>query len=168
MKKNNVLTFVPTTKHQTDPFNQTFIVAVVSKVSDTEPASITVAVNEAHYPVAGYISPLAGISPSVSPGDTVLVSAVGEGVWIHGVMMPIDAPTRASFGFKDDKLVIEAQGAVVLKSGKATVELTEAGKIRIDGKDVRTVAETVRTEGNDITTLAREALTLSGGKVDVN
>ena len=161
MQKDNVLTFVASPKHQTEPFNQTFGIGVVSQISDTEPARITVTVNETHYPVAGYISPLSGIIPSICLGDTVLVSAVGEGVWIHGVMMPVDAPARASFGFKDDKLVIEAQGAVMLKSGNATVELTEAGTIRIDGKDVRTVAQ-------DVCTVAKETLTLLGGKVNLN
>ena len=151
MKKDNVLTFAPSPKHQTEPFNQTFGIGVVSQISDTEPASITVTVNETHYPVAGYISPLSGIIPSICLGDTVLVSAVGKGVWIHGVMMPIDAPTRASFGFKDDKLVIEAHGAVLLKSGTATVELTETGGIRIDGKEVRTKAkETLSLQGSNV------------------
>jgi hypothetical protein len=68
--------------------------------------------------------------------------------------MNVDTPARASFGFVEGKLVIEAQGAVVLKSGNATVELTEAGAIRIDGKDVRTVA--------------KKTLTLLGAHVNLN
>ena len=97
---------------------------------------------------------MAGITPSVALGDKVLISEVEEGILIHGVVILNDEPARASFGFKDGKLVIEAQGAVVLKSGNTTVELTEAGGIRIDGKDIRTTAE--------------NSLTLLASKVKIN
>ena len=152
MQKDNVLTFVPSPSRDTDTLNQALNIAVVSEMQNNLPVSVTL--NEQHYHVAGYLSLMAGIVPSVNLDDKVLISAVAEGVLIHGVVMPIDAPIRASFGFKDDKLVIEAQGAVLLKSGNATVELTEAGNIRIDGKDVRTVA--------------RKMLTLLSSKINLN
>ena len=159
MQKDNVLTFVPSPSRDTDTLNQALNIAVVSEMQNNIPVSVTL--NEQHYHVAGYLSLMAGLVPSVNLGDKVLISAVAEGVLIHGVVMPVDAPVRASFGFKEDKLVIEAQGAVLLKSGNSTVELTEAGAIRIDGKDVRTVAQEVRT-------VAYETLTLLGGKVNLN
>lgn len=150
--KNNVLTYLPTTTQQADAPNQHLNIAVVSEMQNNIPLSVTL--NEQHYSVMGYLSQITGIIPSFNLGDKVLVSAVEQGVLIHGVVMPFDAPARASFGFVNDKLVIEAQGAVVLKSGNSTVELTEAGAIRIDGKDVRTVA--------------RQTLTLLGGRVNLN
>ena len=108
-----------------------------------------------------YLSLMAGITPLINLGDQVFISAVEDGVVIHGVFTPIEAPTRASFGFKDDKLVIESQHAVILKSGDTTIELTEAGSIRIDGKEVRTKAKEVHT-------VAQKTLTLLGGTVNLN
>ena len=153
MKNDNVLTLF-STKFGTAPPNQPLSIAVVTHISDTSPASITVTINDHHYHVAGFLSALAGVTPGINPGDKVLISAVEDGVLIHGLVLPVDAPARASFGFKEGKLVIEAQGAVILKSGNATVELTEAGTIRIDGKDVRTVA--------------KKTLTLLGSKINLN
>lgn len=150
--KNNVLTYLPSTAAQLDTPSQPLSIAVVSEMQNNVPVSVTL--NEQHFSVTGYLSQMPGIIPSINLGDKVMISAVEQGVLIHGVVMPLDAPARASFGFVGDKLVIEAQGAVVLKSGNSTVELSEAGAIRIDGKDVRTVA--------------KETLTLLGGKVELN
>ena len=167
---NKILNFKPKTKSaDTRLSNQAYGIAVVTEVNGTRP--ISVMLNETSYNVTHYLSTLPGIVPSVKLGDEVLISAVAgeDGVMIHGVMtLFTDKPSGSSISMQDGKLVIEAQGAVILKCGNSTIELTETGEIRINGKDVRTVAETVRTEGNDITTLAHEALTLSGGKVDVN
>jgi len=150
--KNNVLTYLPSSAQQADTPAQPLSIAVVSEMQNSMPASVLL--NEQHYSVIGYLSQLPGIIPCINLGDKVLISAVELGVLIHGVVMPLDATARASFGFVNNKLVIEAQGAVVLKSGNSTVELTEAGAIRIDGRDVRTVA--------------KETLTLLGGKVELN
>jgi hypothetical protein len=141
------------------PIAQAYGIAVVTQVKNHIPQSV--ALNGNNYPVTGYLSTMPGIAPGMSIGDKVLISAVEEGVLIHGVVMPPDAPMQASFAYVEGKLVIEAQGAVILKSGKAMVELTEAGEIFIDGKDVRTVADDVRT-------VAHESLTLLGGKVELN
>jgi hypothetical protein len=150
--KNNVLTYLPSTNQQTETPAQQLSIAEVSDVQNGIPLSVIL--NEQHYSVMGYLSQMPGIVPSINLGDKVLISSVEQGVLIHGVVMPLDAPARASFGIVGDKLVIEAQGAVVLKSGTSTVELTEAGAIRIDGKDVRTVA--------------KKTLTLLGGRVNLN
>ena len=150
--KNNVLTYLPSAPSQLDTPSQPLSIAVVSEMQNSLPVSVTL--NEQHYSVMGYLSQMPGIIPNINLGDKVLISSVEQGVLIHGVVMPLDAPARASFGFVNDKLVIEAQGAVVLKSGTSTVELTEAGAIRIDGKDVRTVA--------------KKTLTLLGGRVNLN
>jgi len=169
---NKILNFKPKAKAKTAETglsNPAPAIAVVTEVNGTRPLSVML--NDTPYTVTHYLSSIAGIAPSVQLGDQVLVSAVAgeDGVMIHGVMTLYgEQPPHSSFSLQDGKLVIEAQGAVILKSGTSTIELTEAGEIRIDGKDVRTVADTVRTEGNDITTFAREALTLLGGKVDVN
>ena len=154
MNKDNILSFSSSLKQKSPSFTQVLSIAEVTHISDTNPASIVVTVNEQHYQVAGCISLMAGITPSVALGDKVLISEVEAGILIHGVVILNDEPARASFGFIDDKLVIEAQGAVVLKSGNTTVELTEAGGIRIDGKDIRTTAE--------------NSLTLLASKVKIN
>ena len=170
--ENKVLNFKPKAKAksaETGLSNQAYGIAVVTEVNGTQPVSVTL--NDTRYRVTHYLSTLPGIAPSVKLGDEVLISAMDgkEGVMIHGVStLYSEQPSRSNISMQDDKLVIEAQGAVILKCGASTIELTEAGEIRINGKDVRTVADTVRTEGNDITTLAHEALTLLGGKVDVN
>ena len=170
--ENKVLNFKPKAKAksaETGLSNQAYGIAVVTEVNGTQPVSVTL--NDTRYRVTHYLSTLPGIVPSVKLGDQVLISAVPEedGVMIHGIMtLFTDKPSGSSISMQDGKLVIEAQGAVILKCGTSTIELTEAGEIRINGRDVRTVADTVRTEGKDITTLAREALTLLGGKVDVN
>lgn len=150
--KKNVLSYIPSHHNEADTPNQLLCIAEVTEMHNSIPVSVTL--NNHRYNVAGYLSLMPGIVPSVSLGDNVLISSVAEGVLIHGVVMPVDAPIRASFGIKEDKLVIEAQGAVVLKSGNATVELSEAGAIRIDGKDVRTVA--------------KKTLTLLGGRINLN
>lgn len=150
--KKNVLSYITSHHNEADTRNQLLSIAEVTEMHNSIPVSVTL--NDHRYNVAGYLSLMPGIVPSVSLGDKVLISSVTDGVLIHGVVMPVDAPIRASFGIKEDKLVIEAQGAVVLKSGNATVELTEAGAIRIDGKDVRTVA--------------KKTLTLLGGRINLN
>jgi hypothetical protein len=150
--KKNVLTCLPAQSSEAEALNELLSIAVVTDMQNNLPVSVTL--NELSYSVAGYLSLVPGIVPGVSLGDKVLVSPVQDGVLIHGVVMPIDTPVRASFGFVENKLVIEAQGAVVLKSGNATIELTEAGAIRVDGKDVRTVA--------------KKTLTLLGAHVNLN
>ena len=150
--KKNTLTYLPAQSHETEAPNKLLSIAVVTDMQNNIPVSVML--NELSYNVVGYLSLMPGIVPGVSLSDKVLISSVQDGVLIHGVVMPVDAPARASFGFVEGKLVIEAQGAVVLKSGNATVELTEAGAIRIDGKDVRTVA--------------KKTLTLLGAHVNLN
>lgn len=150
--KNSALTILPSPSREAVTPPNPLSIAVVTDMYDNLPVIVTL--NELSFNVVGYLSLVPGIVPGVTLGDKVLVSPVQDGVLIHGVVMPIDTPVRASFGFVEGKLVIEAQGAVVLKSGRATVELTEAGAIRIDGKDVRTVA--------------KKTLTLLGAHVNLN
>jgi hypothetical protein len=150
--KKNVLTYLPSQTQEADAPSNLLSIAVVTDMQNNIPVSVML--NDLSYNVVGFLSLMPGIVPGVSLGDKVLISAVAEGVLIHGVVMNVDTPARASFGFIEGRLVIEAQGAVVLKSGNATVELTEAGAIRIDGKDVRTVA--------------KKTLTLLGARVNLN
>jgi hypothetical protein len=150
--KTNAVTYLPSQSIEADTPNTLLSIAVVTDMQNNIPVSVSL--NEKSFNVVGYLSLLPGIVPGVSLGDKVLISSVQNGVLIHGVVMDVDTPARASFGFIGNKLVIEAQGAVVLKSGNATVELTEAGAIRIDGKDVRTVA--------------KKTLTLLGAHVNLN
>lgn len=117
-------------------------IAVATEVTGTR--ALGVVFNDTHYSVTHYLSSVMGIEPRVQLGDEVLISAMTgkEGVMIHGVLtLYSEQPPRSSFGLQDGKLVIEAQGAVILKSGQSTIELTEAGEIRINGKNVRTVAK---------------------------
>lgn len=147
-----VVSYFPTHKRETDTPNLQPSIAIVTKIQNDIPVSVTL--NEISMDVIGYLSLLPGMMPNISLGDKVLISTVQEGVLIHGVVMPVDAKARASFGLKGDTLVIEALGSVLLKNEHATIELTQAGAILIDGKDVRTIAE--------------QTLTLLGGKVEMN
>ena len=160
---NKILSFTPKAKpapHQdAGTASQPSYIGVVTQVTGNMPSRVTI--DQSNYTVVGYLSLMAGITPIINLGDQVFISAVEDGVVIHGVFTPIEAPTRASFGFKDDKLVIESQHAVILKSGDTTIELTEAGSIRIDGKEVRTKAKEVHT-------VAQKTLTLLGGTVNLN
>ena len=142
MNDNVVINF-PSTSSEADVTRQLLEIAVVTELQNNQPVSVTL--NDHSLNVIGNLSLLSGIVPSVNLGDKVLISSVQDGVLILGVVTPRGAPVRASFSFVGDMLVIEAQGAVALKSGKATVELTKAGEIRIDGKNVRTKAQKMLT-----------------------
>jgi uncharacterized protein (DUF2345 family) len=113
-----------------------------------------VAQNGYNYFVTGYLSTMPGIAPCMSLGDKVLVSALSEGVLIQGVVVPVDAPIRASFSFVEGKMVIEAQESIILKSGGTTIELSADGIIRTDAKIIRTIAE--------------DELTLQGSNLKLN
>lgn len=163
---DNILTFTPKPVAEISALSgQMFYHAVVNPM--TADNQVTVTVNGLNYKVVGYLSQTKGLVPNIEPGDQVCISAIkgeegiADGVLIHGVYTAADAPQRAHIGYEDGKLLIEAQGAILLKSGNSTIELTEAGEVRVDGKTVRTVAE-------DVSTVARESLTLLGGKVEVN
>ncbi len=147
-----IVSYLPTQKQKTDTSNFQPSIATVTKILNNIPVSVTL--NDVSLEVTGYLSLLPGIVPNISLGDKVLISTVQEEVLIHGVVTPVDAKARASFGLKGDTLVIEAQGSVLLKNEHATIELTQAGAILIDGKDVRAIAE--------------QTLTLLGGKVEMN
>ncbi|MBU0620629.1 MAG: hypothetical protein KJ795_02170 [Gammaproteobacteria bacterium] len=149
---DSVVIDFPSKSSEADASQILLNIAVVSEIKNNVPVSVTL--NDLSLNVVGYLSLLSGIVPGVNLGDKVLISAVQDGVLIHGVVTPIDASVRASISFVEDMLVIEAQGAVALKSGKATVELTKAGEIRIDGKNVRTKA--------------RKTLTMLAGEVKLN
>ena len=158
MKESNI-TYLATAStdlpasHQeksTDHFAQG--IAIVTSVQHA--LAVRVELNHQEYNVTGYLSPIVGMAPSAAIGDKVLVSLTDQGALIHGVITPVGTPIRASFGFVDDKLVIEAQGAVLLKSGHASIEMSESGAIRIDGKNVRTVA--------------KQALTFLSSKIKLN
>lgn len=118
MNDNDVINF-PAQSNEAEAPNELLGIAVVSDMQNNIPMSVML--NELSYNVVGFLSQIKGIVPSVKLGDKVFVSTVQDGVLIHGVVMPIDAPAMASFGFVEGKLVIEAQGPVVLKSDNATV-----------------------------------------------
>jgi|GEM_PF-1816984 hypothetical protein len=154
--QNNILDFKPQAElpapGETSQYGHAHRIAIVTQVKNHIPQSV--ALNGNNYPVTGYLSTLPAIAPGMNIGDKVYISIEEDGVLIHGIVMPPDAQVQASFTYVEGKLVIEALGAVILKSGKATVELTEAGGIRIDGKDVRTKA--------------KKTLTLLGAHVNLN
>ena len=144
--EKKVISYLPNPNHKADTPNQpysTVSIAVVTEVQNNSP--LTVTLNDVNYAVIGYFSLTQDIKPNIKLGDIVLINPVPEGAWILGVGMSFDAPDRASFYMKDDNLFIEAKGSVVLKNEHATIELTKAGAIRIDGKDVRTVAKKTLT-----------------------
>ena len=134
------------------PVVQKYSFAVITHVKDNMPVSV--AQNGNNYFVTGYLSTMPGIAPCMSLGDKVLVSALGEGVLIHGVVMPVDAPIRASFSIVDGKLVIEAQEAIIFKCGGTTIEMSADGIIRTDARIIRTIAE--------------DELTLQGSNLKLN
>ena len=133
----------PESNQEKQTANLVHEIAVVTNVQNNLPVSVEI--NQQNYIVSGYLSPVSGMAPSAVIGDQVLVSLTQNGLLIHGVITPAGEPIRASFGFVEGKLVIEAQGAVLLKSGHSSIEMSEAGAIRIDGKNVRTVAKQVLT-----------------------
>lgn len=137
---------------ETAQIAQTHRIAVVTQINNHIPQSV--ALNGINHPIIGYLSTQPTLAPGMKIGDEVYITMEKNGVLVHGIVMPPDTQVQASFTYVGGQLVIEAQGAVLLKSGKSTVELTEAGEIRIDGKDVRTVAV--------------ETLTLLGGNVELN
>lgn len=146
--QTNIIGFKPQTAAPAPEFaahpetailEQTHSIAIVTQVQNDMAKSVKL--NGRLFDVIGYLSPMPGIAPCMETGDHVLISVAGEGVLIHGVILPTDTPVRASFRIIEGKLVIEAQGAMTLKSGSATVELSEAGEIHIDGKNVRTKAK---------------------------
>lgn len=162
--QNNIVDFKPQAPihapgTELAPIAHTHRIAVITQVKNHIPQSV--ALNGNNYPITGYLSTQPAIGPGMRIGDRVYVSVEEAGVLIIGVVMLPDTQVQANFTHVEGKLVIEAQGAVILKSGTATVELTEAGEIFIDGKNVRTVAE-------DVSTVAHESLTLLGGKVELN
>lgn len=105
---------------------------------DGQPIAVTVRGHR--YPIVGLLSQM-GFAPQLQPGDTVLVSEVEGGVIAHGVITPTGSASQASMRIEDGRLIIEAQGAITLKSGDSTIELTETGIIRINGKKIRGIGE---------------------------
>lgn len=152
--EKKVISYLPSPNHKADTPNQSqsIDIAVVTEAQNDIP--VTVTLNDRSLAVIGYFSLSMEVKPKIQLGDIVLIKLVQEGAWILGVGMSFDTPDRASFYMKDDNLYIEAKGSVVLKNEHATIELTKAGTILIDGENVRTVAE--------------QTLTLLGGKVIVN
>jgi hypothetical protein len=131
---------------------QTHRIAVVTQIDNHILQSV--ALNGINHPVIGYLSTQPTHAPSIKIGDKVYITMEEDGVLIHGIVMPPNMQAQIRFTYVNGQHVIEAQGSVLLKNSKATIELTEAGEIRIDGKNVRTVAE--------------ETLTLLGGNVELN
>lgn len=137
-----------------NPYTASHAIAVVSEIKNGLASHVTL--HDTRYPVLAYLSALPGLAQHMQLGERVFISTVaGEtGVVILGFVMTASSPALASLSLQNGKLVIEAQGAVILKSGTSTVELSEAGEIRIHGQNVRSVAS--------------DTLTLLGGNVNLN
>ena len=123
----NVLTYLPSQSHEAEAPNKLLSIAVVTDMQNNIPVSVML--NELSYNVVGYLSLMPGIVPGMNLGDKVLISAVAEGVLIHGVVTDVDAPARANFGYVEGKLV-GAVAKLVGGSGGGKPEIAEAG-----GKD---------------------------------
>ena len=95
--KKNVLTYLPSQAHKADAPSNLLSIAVVTDMQNNIPVSVML--DDLSFNVVGFLSLMPGIVPGVKLGDKVLISAVAEGVLIHGVVMDVDAPARASFRF---------------------------------------------------------------------
>jgi hypothetical protein len=157
----------PISQNETSPSIPPSI-AVVSEIKNGMASRITL--HDTSYPVLACLSALPGLAQQMQLGDRVLISPVaGEaGVVILGFVMTASSPTLASLSLQNGKLVIEAQGALTLKSGTSTIELTAAGEIHIAGKKMRSVADSIRINGQNVRTVASDTLTLLGGNVNLN
>ena len=150
--EKKAVSHLPSHRNEADTPSQQDHHAVVTDVQNNIP--ITVKLNDVNVPVLGYYTMTTEFMPTIKLGDNVLVKIAEAGAYIVAIRMKFDAPARVRFSVKDDNLVIEAKGSVLLKNEHATIELTKDGAIFIDGQNVRTVAE--------------QTLTLLGGKVLMN
>ena len=91
--------------------------------------------------IVGVMTLSLGLSPELRVGDKVLVAETSQGAVIQGLVQPLSETAGVHFRIEDGKLVLEAAHAVTLKCGAATVELTGAGTVRLNGKYIAAVSE---------------------------
>lgn len=101
--------------------------------------------------VSGYISVIPGLLPKLENGQKVLVLETEQGAGVLGCWQSADDNSNAQITVQNGCLRIEATESVVLKSGDSSIEINKHGKIRVDGKDIYTIAEgPLRLQGSII------------------
>jgi len=92
-------------------------------------------------PVAGYLAAIPGIIPKLKKDQQVLVLETELGVGILGCWQPAGEQTKARIDLQDGNLQLDATKSITLKTGASSIEIHENGKIRVDGKDIYSIAE---------------------------
>lgn len=125
------------------------MIGVVHEVDEN--GVISVLVDKHVLPVTGYLAPIPGILPMLASGQQVLVLETGEGVGILGCWQPANEMTKAQIEIQDGRLHINATESIILNSGNSSIEIRADGKIRVDGKDIYSIAEgPLRLQGSII------------------
>jgi hypothetical protein len=89
--------------------------------------------------------------PALVAGDRVIAQSVSNQWIVLARLRGAQEGPAVNMREEDGRLVIEASGALVLKCGAASVELTADGKIRVHGKRIVNVAEgPMRLQGSII------------------
>jgi len=102
-------------------------------------------------PVAGYLATIPGIIPKLKRGQQVLVLETDQGVGILGCWLSAGEQTKAHIDLQDGHLQLDATKSITLKTGASSIEIHANGKIRVDGKDIYSIAEgPIRLQGSII------------------
>lgn len=78
--------------------------------------------------------------PVLKSGDRVLVQEVAEGLIVTGRLRAPEEGPRPLVRDASGRLVLESSASVCLQAGAACIELTPDGRIRVDGKEIYSIA----------------------------
>lgn len=92
-------------------------------------------------PVAGYLAAIPGIIPKLKAGQQVLVLETEQGVGILGSWLSAGEKPKAQIDLQEGRLQLDATESITLKTGASSIEIHANGKIRVDGKDIYSIAE---------------------------
>lgn len=102
-------------------------------------------------PVAGYLATIPGIVPKLKVGQQVLVLETEQGIGILGCWQSAGEQTKAHIDLENGNLQLGATESITLKTGASSIEVHANGKIRVDGKDIYSIAEgPLRLQGSII------------------
>ncbi|MFV1992449.1 MAG: hypothetical protein ACC635_00980 [Acidiferrobacterales bacterium] len=124
-------------------------IAIVHQLNSE--GSIFVLLENRILPVVGYLTIIPGIVPKLKPGQQVLVLETGQGVGILGCWQAAGEQTKAHIDLQNGNLRLDATESITLKTGASSIEVHANGKIRVDGKDIYSIAEgPLRLQGSII------------------
>jgi len=124
-------------------------IATVHKLNSD--GSIFIKLENRILPVAGYLAAIPGIIPKLKAGQQVLVLETEQGVGILGSWLSASEKPKAQIDLQDGHLQLDATKSITLKTGASSIEIHANGKIRVDGKDIYSIAEgPLRLQGSII------------------